>query len=254
MNTGIRRPVIANLRAEACGFGGDNLLAARLQRVVSLGKTDHVYQTHLPALCGQAQAHARLPGPHEVARGPRRAQCAPRQGAQTPGDLSEGRPTVGYRFSRAHRLQSEAEFTAVAQAGPDSIRLSQRWFVLIANPSVPVDATSSQEVPAAPVAGSIGPRRRVRFGLTVGKRLARRSVDRVLVKRILREAARHSAPQLAAIARSDMDILLRLKAPLPAPDSIPRGQLKRALREDVDTVLRRLQQRLTDRPTAETAS
>jgi RNase P protein component len=126
--------------------------------------------------------------------------------------------------------------------------------VLIAQPSAPVDATSSKEVLFEPVAATSVARPRVRFGLTVGKRLARRSVDRVLVKRILREAARHSVPQLAAVARSDMDIVLRLKAPLPAQDSIPRGQLKRSLREDADVILRRLQERLTDRPTAEEQS
>src|SRR5215470_12681512 len=136
---------------------------------------------------------------------------APRAGSVS---RSEGRPTAAYAFSRAHRLQSEAEFAAVSHAGPDSIRLSQRWFVLIAKPVA--------ETEAGAVNAASG--RRVRFGVTVGKRLARRAVDRVLVKRILREAARHAGPQLSAVARVDMDIVLRLKAPLPAPDSVPRGQ------------------------------
>lgn len=104
--------------------------------------------------------------------------------------------------------------------------------MLIAKPVVPTEAA------AAPAAA------RVRFGLTVGKRLARRSVDRVLIKRILRESARHSAPELASVAPGDLDVLLRLKAPLPARESTPRGQLKRALRDDADAVLRRLIERL----------
>jgi ribonuclease P protein component len=87
--------------------------------------------------------------------------------------------------------------------------------------------------------------RRVRFGLTVGKRLARRAVDRVLIKRILREACRHSAPRLTELAARDYDIVLRLKAPLPPRETTPRGQLKRALRDDADAVLRRLCDRLT---------
>jgi ribonuclease P protein component len=219
--------------------------ATRLLRVVSLGNNDHVYQTHLSALCGQAQAHARISGPHAIARRARRAERAPRQGSQATGDLSEGRLTAAYVFSRAHRLQSEAEFAAVAQAGPNSIRLSQRWFVLTARPiEVP-----SPDVPS-PESGRT-PARRVRFGLTVGKRLARRSVDRVLVKRILREAARHSAPDLEALARMPFDVVLRLKAPLPAQDALPRGQLKRALRADADMLLRRFRERLTDRPAAD---
>jgi len=90
--------------------------------------------------------------------------------------------------------------------------------------------------------------RRVRFGLTVGKRLARRAVDRVLIKRILREAARHSAPRLEELASADLDIVLRLKAPLPARETMPRTQLKRALRADADAVLRRLCDRITAGP------
>lgn len=104
--------------------------------------------------------------------------------------------------------------------------------MVIAKPAASTDGV------AAPVA------RRVRFGLTVGKRLARRSVDRVLIKRILREAARHSRPGIAAVAATDLDIVLRLKAPLPPRETTPRGQLKRALRADVDSVLRRLHDKL----------
>jgi len=80
--------------------------------------------------------------------------AAPR--AAAPRGLNQGRPTVAYAFSRAYRLHSEAEFAAVAQAGPDSIRLSQRWFVLIAKPIV------------SGAGGAVAGPRRVRFGLTVG--------------------------------------------------------------------------------------
>src|SRR5262245_31144512 len=90
----------------ACGFAG---------------KMNHGYQTHFSALRGQTQAHARFPRADEVARRPCRAERAPRQGTQAPRHLSEGEPTARYAFSRAHRLQSEAEFAAVAQAGPDAI-------------------------------------------------------------------------------------------------------------------------------------
>jgi RNase P protein component len=89
---------------------------------------------------------------------------------------------------------------------------------------------SSTEVAAAP---------RLRFGLTVGKKLARRAVDRVLVKRILREAVRHSAPEISPAMNSGLDVVLRLKAPLPTRESIGRTALKRALRADADTLLRR---------------
>lgn len=105
----------------------------------------------------------------------------------------------------------------------------------MAKPVAPVEVTA-----AAP---------RVRFGLTVGKKMARRSVDRVLVKRILREAARHAGPVLSAALStasvSSLDVVLRLKAPLPARETSPRGALKRALREDADALLRRFHERLS---------
>jgi ribonuclease P protein component len=192
---------------------------------------NHGYQTHLSALRGEAQTHARISGPDEIAWGARSAERAPRQGTQAPGYLNKGRPTARYAFSRAHRLLSEAEFAAVAQAGPDSIRISQRWFVLMAKRVISTE-------------GSTTAARSVRFGLTVGKRLARRSVDRVLIKRILREAARHMAPRLTELTTFDYDVVLRLKAPLPERTTISRVQLKRALREDADTVLRRFCDRL----------
>lgn len=158
----------------------------------------------------------------------------PRDASASP--LDRGGTTAGYAFPRASRLQTEAEFAGLAKAGPDSIRLAQRWFVLTAKPA------------ARPATGSTPAAPRVRFGLTVAKRLARRSVDRVLVKRILREAARHAAPAIGDAARGDLDILLRLKAPLPARTTISRAELKHALRADADAVLARLRQRLSAVP------
>ncbi len=80
-----------------------------------------------------------------------------------------------------------------------------------------------------------------RVGLTVGKRNARRAVDRALVKRVLRESARHALPVLdAAAATRRVDVVLRLKAPLPARESIARAELKRQLRHEADSLLAQL--------------
>ncbi len=57
---------------------------------------------------------------------------------------------------------------------------------------------------------------RVRFGFTVGKHNVPRSVDRALVKRVLRECARHQLPAIAAQCRErgvGMDVSLRLRTP-----------------------------------------
>lgn len=87
----------------------------------------------------------------------------------------------------------------------------------------------------------------VRFGFTVGRRHARRAVDRALVKRVLREAARHAAPALVAAAPAATDVVLRLKAPLPA--TLSRARFKRELRAEADALLARLRSHLA-RPTA----
>jgi len=86
----------------------------------------------------------------------------------------------------------------------------------------------------------------VRFGATVGKRNARRAVDRNLVKRILREAARRAAPQLeAACAQRGLrlDVSFRLKSSRDRAAEGPRASLtvwRRALREEADALLDRL--------------
>jgi len=88
--------------------------------------------------------------------------------------------------------------------------------------------------------------RPTRLGITVGKRMARRSIDRALVKRIMREAFRHVAPTLdraAAGAGVVVDVSVRLKAPLGEPGSPMRpalAVLRRALRDEADQLLQAL--------------
>lgn len=135
----------------------------------------------------------------------------------------------------ASRLKSPAQFEAVARAGRDAgFRAARRWVAL-----------SSRW--AAASAGAI------RFGFTVGKRNARRSVDRALVKRVLREAARHARADLAAAAPDlAVDIVLRLKAPLPERVEMPLAPLKLALRTEADALLAQLARRLGE-PRTESA-
>ncbi len=90
-----------------------------------------------------------------------------------------------------------------------------------------------------PAVGARSALRGVRFGFTVPKRLARRAVQRALVKRVLREAARHAATTLEARSPAGgLDVVLRLKAALPAASALPLAQLKRQLREEADSLLR----------------
>lgn len=98
-------------------------------------------------------------------------------------------------------------------------------------------ADFAADMPAAAAA----PDARVRFGFTVGKRNARRAVERAAVKRVLREAARQAALALdAAAGPRAVDVVLRLKAPCPAKEQLPRPLFKRELRAEADALLAQL--------------
>jgi hypothetical protein len=86
----------------------------------------------------------------------------------------------------------------------------------------------------------------VRFGMTVGKRNARRAVDRSLAKRILREASRLAAQgleQRCAARGLRLDVALRLKAPFDAT-ALSVTRWRRALRTEADELVARLAQRI----------
>ena len=86
----------------------------------------------------------------------------------------------------------------------------------------------------------------VRFGMTVGKRNARRAVDRSLAKRILREASRHAAEELeqrCAARGLRLDVALRLKAPFDAA-ALSITRWRRALRAEADSLMAKLAHRI----------
>jgi ribonuclease P protein component len=132
------------------------------------------------------------------------------------------------RFGRARRLRRPSEFAAVlAVPRSHGLRAARHWLSMTA-------------------AWFPGEQAAVRFGATVGKRNARRAVDRNLVKRVLREAARHAAPQLeaACVQRGlRLDVSFRLKSPRNRAADGPGVALaawRRALREEADALLDRL--------------
>jgi RNase P protein component len=85
----------------------------------------------------------------------------------------------------------------------------------------------------------------VRFGLVVSKRMARKSVQRNLVKRILREAARHALPRLTdASAGRHIDVLLRFKAVFPGVAAMPLPTFRHSLRAEAEQLLQRLDDHL----------
>jgi RNase P protein component len=81
----------------------------------------------------------------------------------------------------------------------------------------------------------------VRFGFTVARRQARRSVQRAMIKRLLREAARHSAQLLRELTQHRrVDLVFRLRSPLPERSQMGLAQVKRSLRAEADSLIAQL--------------
>lgn len=85
----------------------------------------------------------------------------------------------------------------------------------------------------------------VRFGVIAGKRYARRAVDRVLIKRILREACRQQAGKFERCVRPAalrFDIVLRLRSSLVNAQGGPLAmtQWRRQVRAEADALLQQV--------------
>lgn len=89
-----------------------------------------------------------------------------------------------------------------------------------------------------------------RLGLTLPRRMAKRAIDRALVKRVVRESFRHSAARLgdaAASAAMRIDINVKLARVLPLPGDAARPALralKQALRAEADRLFDGARERL----------
>jgi ribonuclease P protein component len=129
-------------------------------------------------------------------------------------------------------LREAARFAA-ARSERGAVRVTRDWLALAAV-AAPTTAQAS---------GAVA----VRFGCVVPKRLARRAVDRNLIKRVLREAARQAAPGLDRLQQLPMDVVLRLRKDLPPAALLARADLRRALRTEAGALLEALSERLRDR-------
>lgn len=131
-----------------------------------------------------------------------------REDVTEPGDLG---------FLGEHRLHAAAEFSSVFAARRV---LRGECFVLHYQ-----EAGSGSQAPSVSAHGA-------RLGLVVAKKLARRAVQRNLLKRLAREAFRHAHRNLPPC-----DVILRLsKSPGKSMDT----EARRVLRADVDRLLTRL--------------
>lgn len=126
------------------------------------------------------------------------------------------------------RIKSSSEFLRILQARfPEATKYYSEWF----------------EAKALFKPGES----RVRFGFTVGKKFAVRSVDRNLFKRILRESARSNLAAFKALAEDrqiGLDINLRLKKNYVFPAESLKS-LKKEVRTDADFLMKNLYDKVT---------
>jgi RNase P protein component len=201
-------------------------------------------------------------------RGAPRAESASRPERSEAGLPRAGRSRLG--LARSQRLRTPEQFAALA-GDRAQWRHALKWIAVAARtqmaatagtPVAGPDRTGSGSGAASPSASAsttpacdavpadshepAPPRAScepvaVRFGFTVGRRQARRAVQRVMVKRILREAVRAAAPALAQGARGrQVEVVLRLRSALPDPAAMTWAQVKQALRGEADLLMARL--------------
>jgi ribonuclease P protein component len=159
-------------------------------------------------------------------------------------------------FPRAGRLRKPEQFAAVAgeratwRATRQLLSASARVQALTQKDRLTAEGALRDSVDRS-VSMDLRPVARkpeaepVRFGFTVGRRQARRAVQRALVKRVLREAARNAASVLRPLAADrTVDVVLRLRSPLPGPCEMSQAQLKRSLRNEADSLIAQLARHL----------
>jgi ribonuclease P protein component len=161
--------------------------------------------------------------------------------------MPEGSPGA---FTRATRLRTPEQFAAAAGERA-TWRAARQWLAASARVESQAAGLELQPKSRDSVGNSTSVARLkpktggVRFGFTVGRRQARRAVQRAMVKRVLREAARNAAAGLRPLAGDrSVDLVLRLRSPLPERSQTSLSQLKRSLRTEADSLIAQLARHL----------
>lgn len=141
--------------------------------------------------------------------------------------MTQDRPR--YKFPKSARIVSSDDFGAILRSdGPGVIRLGRDSVSLCAQAHLKTG--------------------RVRFGFTVGKRNVPLSVDRALIKRILREEARHALPVLVERCIRlgiGLEVSLRWRTPLRTTGAkVTEGEAKKLARRSTSLCLKALDRRL----------
>ncbi len=146
---------------------------------------------------------------------------------------------ASYGFPRSMRIIKSSDFAAVLTAkGRDVFRLKSGYF-------------SATCLKRPSEGGSL------RFGITVGKKFAPHATARVVVKRALRETARHQAPYLIALLCETgvgLDVSLRLIKSIEsfrAPYSGAHRDFRSAMRRDLLSLFAQITEHLEQMRQAE---
>jgi ribonuclease P protein component len=146
--------------------------------------------------------------------------------------------------ARVQRLRKPEQFAALS-ADRSAWRQCLQWICVAARFTPPVVLESGEPGAAPPGPAGAESVAGLRVGFTVAKRQVKRSVMRAMVKRVMREAMRAAAPGLTERTRGrGMDLVMRLRNPLPDPDTMALAAVKRSLRAESDTLLLRLAKHL----------
>lgn len=144
------------------------------------------HETHVPTLCGQAQAHARFSCPDEDRRWPQGALGAARQGPRPARALIAGATAAQAGGSRRYRLSGAGEFDALFRRAR---RVEGSYVQLLWSPAA---------------------REPGRVGFAIAAKVLPRAVDRNRIRRMLRELLRAARPAIESY-----DVILRLRRGVP---------------------------------------
>jgi len=173
----------------------------------------------------------------------------PRGESASPSEPRPARVQSSRALGRVERLRTPEQFAAAAGQSA-TWRASRQWIAASARLEPRSDRPQLQRSRESvdsliSLLGSESQAVGVRFGFTVGRRQARRAVRRVMVKRVLREAARNAAGTLRPLAADrSLDVVLRLRSPLPDRSQMSLAQVKRSLRAEADSLIAQLARHL----------
>jgi len=193
---------------------------------------DSDHETYLSTVQSQTRSHAWLSRSHEVARRPRRHQCATRQGSKTAVCLSPVAAKAAHRLVRPQDFDRALSAPAVSRTVHFALHHAARTLeVKLSTGGAPIGTQPVDNLARW-------------LGIAVPRRYAKRSVTRTMLKRLVRHQFHRHAVDLAAGAW-----VVRLRAPFDPKlfVSAASTKLRHAAADELDALMKRaMRQRTRD--------